>query len=332
MLRVAGKRIAVVGGTGFIGSHFVSKAVRLGANTLAIARSDNRLSNLSDIDGLFEFAACDVADAERINAALIKFRPDAVVHFAAEPDAMESPEHMERCIRVNTAGVLNTISGAVASGASRFVFADTSKVYGNSTVPFTASHAESPICSYAVAKAAAWNFCKVISAMHGIGVVSLRPAFVFGPRQNWNLINYVKQCVANGVPVKLQGGSQTRDLLFVEDAVEAFLMAVSSSAAVGHAIPLGGGRELSVIELCKIILNTLDSNVSIEAGAEKPRMTEIWRSYTDNADARRLLGWFPRTTLVEGLRATLGLPQVSQPEEEVAPGTDLNLEARKVSA
>jgi nucleoside-diphosphate-sugar epimerase len=141
--------------------------------------------------------------------------------------------------------------------------------------------------------------------MTGVAVCALRPTFVYGPRQNWNLITYVQQCARRGVPVCLQGGSQTRDLLYVDDVVRAFVAAAARRSAWGRAIPVGGGREIPVSTLCQEILKVLGSDVEIQVGSNAPRMTEIWRSFCDNAEAEQWLHWAPVVALDEGMEQTL---------------------------
>jgi nucleoside-diphosphate-sugar epimerase len=116
----------------------------------------------------------------------------------------------------------------------------------------------------------------------------------------------VRECAAAGRPVRLHGGSQTRDPLFVADAIEAFVAAAERPEALGHSIPIGGGQEISVIDLSRLVLDLLGSTMPLETSSLLVRPTEIWRSRVDNADAARLLGWQPRVTLREGLARTLG--------------------------
>jgi hypothetical protein len=124
------------------------------------------------------------------------------------------------------------------------------------------------------------------------------------------------------------GGDQTRDPLYVDDAVAAFVAAATSPSAHGHAIPIGGGQELSVAALCEATVKALGASAPVVRGAEPPRHTEIWRSCSDNADAYRLLGWQPRVALAEGLARTITawvMPPVIAPStmKPVGPGAYL---------
>jgi UDP-glucose 4-epimerase len=299
--------MAVIGATGFIGSHLTETLVRQGANVLAVARSARLLANLEAVSGDCRFELADILDRDSICAVLRECRPEVVFHLAADIDAEESFNHMASSVRSNATGTANALEAASRAGAAVFVYADSCKVYGNGPVPYRKEQPEAPVCSYAIAKAAGWHLCRLASAMTGMAVCALRSTTTYGPRQNPNLITHVRDCVRRNAPVRLLGGSQTRDPLYVEDAARAFAAAAAEPAAWGSAIPIGGGRELSVEQICREIASLLGSGIEIIAGAEKPRLTEMWRSYCDNADAGALLGWSPAVSLKEGLARTLGV-------------------------
>jgi len=298
------QKVAVVGGTGFIGSHLSEYLLQQGHEVLVVARSVRRLDYLPVHPNLW-FEAADIVDHSSIAASLKNFGPETVFHLASESDAAESGDHIHACLQSNTVGTLNTLQASISSGAKLFVYADSSKVYGNGPVPFRPKQPEDPICSYAIAKAAGWKLCKLLAEREQIKIVGLRPTFVYGPRQNFNLISYVEQSVKKNLPIRIQGGKQTRDLLYIEDAVRCFECIMHSSATWGQSLPIGGGREISVAELCREILSTLSSDADLLEDGQPPRPTEIWRSYCDNMQIRQLSGWSPRISLREGLRRTL---------------------------
>jgi nucleoside-diphosphate-sugar epimerase len=298
-------RVAVVGGTGFIGSHLTECLVDSGHSVLVVARGRQRLQNLEDVAGRFVFEEGDIRDRAQMGRVLKEFRPDTVFHLAAEPDAAECPEHIRACIDSNTKGTLNVLEAANAAGARLFVYADSCKVYGNGPVPYRSLQAEDPICSYAVAKSAGWRLCKAFAHGQAIRIVGLRPTFVYGPRQNFNFITFVERSVRSGEPIRIQGGKQTRDLLYVKDAATCFANMMNAENAWGQSIPIGGGREITVSDLCREVLKVLESEADIAENALAPRSTEIWRSYCDNLQIRDLTGWSPSVNLREGLCWTL---------------------------
>jgi len=305
MVSLAGRRVAVIGGSGFIGSHLTHRLIGEGADVLAVARSSTRLGQLEPVRTECVIALADTSDAEMILRALRRFRPEVVFHLASHPDANESFAHLADGVRTNGLGLVYSLQAAVAAGAELFVYGDSAKDYGNAPVPYRAAQPASPVCSYAIMKSAGWQLCQLVSSFTPLKTVALRPTFVYGPRQGRNVITYAHDCVNGGRPVRLMGGTQTRDPLYIDDAVSAFVAAATSPASWGQAIPIGGGQELTVISLCEAVVRALGASVSVVAGAEEPRLTEIWRSSSDNVDAHRLLGWEPRVSLAEGLRRTV---------------------------
>jgi nucleoside-diphosphate-sugar epimerase len=317
MTSVTGRRIAVIGATGFIGTHLVERLAAEGAHVLALARSTARPAKLATVQGACEFGVCDITVKTQVRRLLRAFQPHTVFHLAAHPDGAESFTQMAMSVQANTLAVVHTLEASADAGATTFVFGDSSKVYGNGPVPYIESTEARPICSYAIAKAAAWELCLLGSAVSGIHVIGLRPTFVYGPGQTRNLITHIQECIAAQRPVRLQGGTQTRDPLFIDDAVDAFVAAACRPEARGHSIPIGGGREISVADLSARVIAALGSTEEPLVDGMAPRATEIWRSVSGNHEAFALLGWRPRVSLAEGLRRTLASPGVAPPAPPV---------------
>jgi nucleoside-diphosphate-sugar epimerase len=297
-----GCRVAIVGATGFIGSHIAERLVELGAEVLAIARSTTRLQNLAGVYSYIRFAKIDITQRNSATKLFLEFRPQKVFHLASHPDSTESFEQMRISLLQNTEAVLNVLEASAAAKVETFIFGDSSKVYGNTSGLYAEDLPDNPHCSYAIAKAAGWRLCKLYSALQPEAkVVGLRPTMVYGPRQNLNLISYLFTRIREGGPIAVQGGWQTRNPLHIDDAVDAYLRVAASPAAWGHSIPIGGPQELTVAEICRQVLATLGATALLEFGAAPIRLTELFRSSSDNRDAFRLLGWQPRVSLPEGI-------------------------------
>lgn len=299
----AAKRIAVTGATGFIGSHLTERLLgETEAEVLAVAASDKRLANLSGASRGYEFRQCDVMNAGRCMETMGEFRPEIVYHLIAHPDGQEGFDQMRRCLELNLLGLANMLEAASKAGVRLFVYGDSTKVYGGSTLAHGPAATLDPTGSYAVTKSAGWQLAKLAGSMTGMEVVSIRPEMTYGARQSFNLLVHAKQCLQEGRTIQLQGGSQTRDPLFIDDLVDALLAIPHHPESFGQAICLGGGKEYSIREICEELAFVMDCRPMIEANALQPRLTEIWRSYSDNSHAHRLLQWRPKTSLRDGLR------------------------------
>jgi nucleoside-diphosphate-sugar epimerase len=297
--------VAIIGASGFIGSHLTERLIREGAEVLALIRGFSRVGNLASASADCALAVCDICDRDQIVGLMRRFKPDIVYHLAGHPDAGESMAHIAECMRVNGVGAANVLEAARDCGSRLLVYGDSTKVYGNGPVPHRCDAPVQPICSYAIVKAAAWQLYTLATSFSDLKVVGLRPTFIYGPRQNHNVIAYARECAIAGRPIRLQGGSITRDPLYIDDAIDAFVAAAVTPEAWGHSIPIGGGHELTVSSLCAAVLTAMNASAPIVPGAEKERATEIWRSYCDNSEAGRLLDWRPRTSLADGLARTV---------------------------
>lgn len=314
-----GKRVLVSGASGFLGSHLVERLVRDGAVVGALSRSRGWLDSL-DMRGKVSFIPCDLCDAEKAQEAISGFAPEILFHFAGQPDGTEGLKQAHSVIKHNVAGTVNALEGFRLAKGDVFVYGDSCKVYGNGEVPYRENSPIRPDSSYAIAKSAGWQFCQLYQKIYGMAVVSVRPTLIHGPRQGYNLISYVVQNVLEGkTEIRLDGGAQTRDPMFVDDAVDAYLAtAVRGNLLAGRVINIGGGCEYSVAEISARVVELMGGEQQIVAVARNARPTEMWRSYCDNVEATELLGWRPNTSLRAGLEKTIAYLVRTNPRIAVA--------------
>jgi UDP-glucose 4-epimerase len=303
---LGGKRALVTGASGFIGSSLVQRLVKDQVIVAAVARTTGKLQ-LLDLQASYLFYPCDLMHAEGIEEIVKRFAPQIIFHFASSSDSSESAAHSLCCLNNNVIATLNLLEAARLCGVELFVYGDSIKVYGDSCVPYREAMPMRPISSYAISKAAGWELCNLYRRVHGVPTVSVRPTMMHGPRQSYNLINFVVDCVIqNRREVVLQGGAQTRDLLFIDDAIDALLLVCEAGAKLsGRVINIGGGEERSVADLTRLMLNIMGSDQPIVLSARSMRPTDMRRSFCDNAEASEILGWGPKFSLSKALEATI---------------------------
>jgi len=306
---LAGRRVLVTGASGFLGSHFVERLLADGAVVAALARTEGRLSRLSGNHErqAFTFVRCDLADRRAATEKIGALQPEILAHFAGHPDKPETYEQAESAIQVNITCTLNAIEAFRLAGGQLFIYGDSCKVYGNSKVPYRAAMPLRPGSSYAIAKATGWQLCELYRKLHGLATVSVRPTMIYGPHQGYNLFSFVVDRVLAGAPeVVLDGGRQTRDPLFIDDAMEAFLTVARLGRKLsGRILNIGGGKETTVSELAATTIGLMGEHLPVRESAVRARPTEVWRSYCDNREAAELIGWKPRTSLRAGLKKTI---------------------------
>jgi len=312
---LAGRRILVTGGSGFLGGSLVERLLQINVIVAAVARTPGRLPLLRHAG--YCFVPCDLSDSTETMNAFAQFQPEVVFHFASHPDAAEDFSQAQRTMQGNLRITLNTLEALRCSGGKLLIYGDSCKVYGHAPVPYRESTPVAPLSSYAIAKAAGWELCKLYQRIHGLCSVSVRPTMIYGPHQAFNLFSYVADCINNNREARLDGGSQTRDPLFLTDALDAFIaVAERGIELAGRIVNIGGGEEETVIELARNCVRLAGNSVHVVPLANRMRPTDTARSYCDNVEAMAMLGWRPQTPRIEGLKRTLAQmvhPRLWQP-------------------
>lgn len=307
----SGKSVLVTGADGFIGSHLVEKLAQRGAKTRALVYY-NAFGGRGWLDGLgcrdrVEVVAGDVGDRDSVGRAMQG--AEVVFHLAALVGIPYSYQAPESYVRTNVQGTLHVLQAAHGLGLERVIHASTSEVYGTARyVPMDENHPLQAQSPYAATKIGADKLVEAFHRSFNLPAVIVRPFNTFGPRQSARAVvpAIITQCLA-GSTLCLGNLHPTRDLNYVGDITEGFLMAAASDKAVGKTINLGSGSEISIGELARLIAKLMhkEMKVSLDAERLRPAESEVERLLADSALARDLLGWQPRVSLEEGLRISI---------------------------
>lgn len=310
MARFPGQSVVVTGAGGFIGGALTARLLAEGDTVHGVIRSGGRKPGPLAGAALLE---CDLRDAGAVEQLMQSTQATVVFHLASSPDGAESFAHGRSTIDNNLLATLNLLEAFRGSGRDGvFVYGDSCKSYGNVPVPYADDAADRPNSSYAITKAAGWSFCKLYAHLHGFATVSVRPTLLYGPGQGFNLLTFLHQSVRAGREViTLMGGQQTRDPLYIDDAIEAYLAAARKDLDQ-QSIPVGGGQERTVQEIASRFVAMLAPASSVACSDVEMRPTEILRSFSDNRMARRLMNWYPQMGLDEGFRRTIAYLDAAQ--------------------
>jgi UDP-N-acetylglucosamine/UDP-N-acetylgalactosamine 4-epimerase len=302
-------QVLVTGGGGFIGSHIVERLVRDGYSVRVVDNfTTGHGRNLEPLLDDVEVVEGDLQSYERAHAAVRDCK--IVLHQAAMPSVPRSVQDPLTSNASNVIGTLNVLLAARDAGVRRVVFASSSSVYGASPdLPKVETLPTLPISPYAVAKLAAEGYCRAFSQVYGLETVALRYFNVFGPRQDPNsqysaVIPHFINAALQGRGVTIFGdGEQSRDFTYVDNVVEANLLAMSAPDVSGRTYNIACGDRISLNELVASIGRILGRTIEPEYGP--PRPGDVRHSMADISLAREQLGYEVGVSFDEGLAQTI---------------------------
>lgn len=306
-------RALVTGGAGFIGSTLVDRLLDEGHSvTVVDDLSRGRRENLAGAERAgerFEFCELDLTSPE-IADVVERVRPEVVFHLAAQIDVRQSVTDPVHDAEVNVVGTVRLAEACRKAGVRRLVFTSSGgSIYGPVTeLPVSEQRAVDPMSPYAAGKVAGEIYLEMFASLYGLEWAAIAPANVYGPRQDPHgeagVVAIFAQRLLAGEPTRVfDGGGNTRDYVFVDDVVDAFVRAGTVPGAAGMRFNIGTGVETSD--------RGLHSMVAAAAGApddpeDAPaRLGDVARSALDAGRAREVLGWSPQVPIARGVERTV---------------------------
>jgi UDP-glucose 4-epimerase len=305
--------VLVTGGAGFVGSHLCDRLLAEGHPVVAVDDlATGRRENLADAfehGEAFAFTEVDVRTGGLLDV-FTRHRPGVVMHLAAQAGVRPSLEDPDHDASVNIMGTLSVLKCAATVGSRKVVYAASGgTLYGEPTsvpVPEPAAEGAHPGSPYGISKKVALEYMSFYSRHRGLDFTSLALGNVYGPRQDPTgeagvIAIFASSMLAGETPTIFGDGEQTRDYVFVEDTVEAFIAA--QDRASGEIVNIGTGLETSVNRLHAMLADIVGTRSEPEYGPQPEG--ELRRIALDNTLAASVLGWRPRTDLPSGLTQTV---------------------------
>ena len=301
-------RYLVTGGAGFIGSSLARAVVERGGEVRVLdSFLTGREENLADLPDV-EVVRGDVRDLDGLRAAMKGV--ERVFHQAAVPSVARSLADPLLSDEANVRGTLNVLIAARDAGVPRVVFASSSSVYGDTpTLPKVETMLPSPLSPYAVTKLTGEHYLKVFHHLYGLETVALRYFNVFGPRQDPSsdyaaVIPLFVSLMSQGERPNINGdGTQSRDFTYIDDVIQANLLACEAPGVGGEVFNVACGRRHTLLDLVDSLNKILGTSLEPTFGPR--RSGDVMHSLADVEKARRLLGYEPSTTFEEGLERTV---------------------------
>ena len=306
-------KILVTGGAGFIGSHLVDRLIQLGHEVVVV---DNLATGYRhNLNPCAKFYEASLSDST-LDEIFQREKPDIVNHYAAQNGVRQSSADPVFDAQHNIIGSIRLIQCCIDHGVKKVVYASSGgTVYGEPIyLPVDEAHPIAPISPYGISKHTVEHYLFLASANAGLNYTVLRYANIYGPRQHPHggagVIGIFAESMLKGIPPTIFGdGSSTRDYLFISDAIEANLLALTGgNREIYHA---SSGKQISLNELFCRLKGIIGSITGYKAVAEmspvyaEPRLGEIHRIALSPEKIQRDLGWTPQISLQDGLEQTV---------------------------
>ncbi len=305
------KRVCLVtGGAGFIGSHITDALLRKGYRVRVLDNfSRGKMENLSDSIRSIDLVRGDIRCLKTVKKMMKG--TDYVFHLAAIASVPQSCEDPEETHEVNVRGTLNVLLAARDAKIKRVVFTSSSAIYGD-TKNFPTSEQERPMpeSPYAASKMMGEYYCRNFTALYGLETVALRYFNVFGPRQDpksqySNVIPIFIRQIKLGNPVMVHwDGRQSRDFVYIENVVNANLIAMDHPLAKGESFNIGCREEKNILGIVRELRKCMGIK-SLKVKFCPKRAGDVRRTLADITKAKKRMGYRPTVFFDEGLRKTV---------------------------
>lgn len=321
-------RYLITGIAGFIGSSLARAVLARGGEVRGIDNlTTGKLENLAEIVGQIDFLNADLLNSEAVHKACRGV--DYVFHQAAIPSVPRSVLDPIGSNRANVDGTVNLLVAARNAEVKRVVFAASSSAYGDTpTLPKREEMPTNPLSPYAVSKLAGEYYMTSFYRCYGLETVSLRYFNIFGPRQDPTspysgvLAKFISQMLRGKAPIIFGDGTQSRDFTYVDNAVQANLLACEALTpdVAGQVFNIAAGRRVDLNETVRILKKLTDYTGDVEYA--EPRAGDVKHSLADLSRAEKHLGYRASVDFEEGLRRTIVWYRTQMSEAEVVCSND----------
>jgi UDP-glucose 4-epimerase len=310
-----GKRVVITGGLGFIGSNLARRLVQLGADVLLldslVPEYGGKLFNIAGIEDRVTVNVSDVRDQFSLRH-LVQDR-DYLFNLAGQTSHLDSMQDPFTDLEINCRAQLSILEVCRACNPDvKIVFASTRQIYGRPEyLPVDEKHRLRPVDVNGINKMAGEWYHILYNDVYGLRATALRLTNTIGPRMRvkdarQTFVGVWIRNLLEGREIEVWGGDQLRDFNYVDDAVDALLLAALSDAANGQVFNLAGEAAVSLKDLAALLIEAGGcGSMQVRPFPESRRRIDIGDYYADASSIRRVLGWEPRVPLREGLARTL---------------------------
>ncbi len=291
------RNILVTGASGYLGTRLLNRLRQKGEFTIFAA--SHKLGNSS-------FQHLDISDVNELKKVIRKFKPHIVFHLAANVDLSRDFDVAKKCIDINILGTLNLLEALRQNPPERLIVASTEEVYGNNPPPFKEFQLPKPPSAYSISKIVSEHLCHLYAQELGFYLTIFRIATFYGPESTLN--RFIPQIIykaLNNENIPLNSGQKKRDYIYVDDVIDALIIAMGTKKAKIELLNLGGGKSYRLKDVVDLIIKITGSRSRIILNAIPERLNEAEEWLMNIDKAYREIGWQPKTSLDNGIKRTV---------------------------
>ena len=301
------KTILITGATGFVGANLAHFFVNEKADVHILLRESSNTWRINDILNRLNKHYCDLTDRENTKRVISEIRPNIILHLAMYGGYPFQTDY-SKMVDTNYIGTINLLNACAEKGFGCFINTGSSSEYGVKDKPMKESDLLEPIDVYGATKAAATLYCYAFAKKYNLPIFTLRLFSPYGYYEEpARLIPYLIISMLKNEKIKLASPYAVRDFIFIEDAIEAFLLTIEKKDKIlpGTVLNVGSGSDTKVIEVFKMLKEIVDykTDFTVEGFPRDSDVLRIWRAETGKI--QKTLGWNPKYKLEDGLTKTV---------------------------
>lgn len=297
--------ILITGASGFIGSNLTRKIAAERSDVNILIRTESDPWRIKDVLPRIALHRADLTNREDIFAIIGKIKPKTIFHLAAY-GVHSAHDDAKKIEAINLHGTMNLIDACAEFGFKIFVNTGSSSEYGVKKMPMKETDALEPNSDYAIFKAAATQYCQSLAKSKKLPIITIRPFSAYGPyEESTKLVpTLINSLLSNTCP-PLVSPDTARDYIFIDDVIDAYLLAGQRPDLGGEIFNIGSGKQTTIKEIVNLSIRLTKASVKPKWGTMENRARDqnIWQA--DISKAKSMLGWSPKNNLEEGLTKTI---------------------------
>jgi nucleoside-diphosphate-sugar epimerase len=296
--------VLVTGHNGFIGRQLCELLLFKGWSVIGLGRGlDSKVQA-----GIVSYEI-DILNKVDVRNVIVKHNPAMIIHLAGGPTRVSEGINYRECFDINLKGSLNVIDAAFnVSNLEKFIFLGSCEEYGPIDVPFNECAREMPTTAYGMAKLSVTHLLQALAKTQKFPSVILRPSVVYGPGQKRSMFLYgLIDHLLKGQLFDMSLGDQTRDFVYIEDLLNAIMLAMLASNIGGEIINISSYVPIFIKDLAQKVAEQIDNGARslINYGAKDYRLGEPMNYYANNSKSKAMLDWTPQIDLTQGVGRTI---------------------------